>query len=130
MLVIMGLGLMRRPLELGMPVVVVGTIVGVRVSSGLVLRCRLARAVPVRMAVPVQMLVPMLMGVRVAVDQIAMPVQVVVHMLMRVGVLVVVLVFMRMRVAMTRLPGIVLRRIFRSMRVIVGETLAVGHGNS
>jgi hypothetical protein len=89
---IMRLRFVRQPLQLGMRVVVVRTLVGMGMPGRFILRRRLSGAVTVWMRVPVHMLVPVLVGVRVAVDQRPMPVHVVVHVLMGVGMLVVVVV--------------------------------------
>lgn len=125
--VIVRLRHVRRPIELGMLVVVLGAVVRMRPPSGFVLRRWFADAVTVRVGVPVHVLVPVRMGVWMAVHQIPVPVLVVVHVLVEMGVQVIVFVIVVLRVTMIGIRGTGLW-ILRLVRVIVGEALSVRHG--
>jgi hypothetical protein len=107
----------RRALELGMSVFVLGPVVGVGMRRGLLRRVRPVGAMRVRVRMPVGVGVTMPMGVGMAVDQVAVPMGVRVDMFVIVGVLVVVGVIM---------PRGTARRL-RLMRMIVPKPFAIAH---
>ena len=113
--------LVLRTFELGVRVVVLGAIVGVRVRRYLQRRIGVVRTVAMRMHVSVPVSVPMPVRMRVAMHQVAVAMRMVVHMLVSVRMLVVMRVLVGVRVVPVRRPGIVL------VGMIVGKTFAVGH---
>lgn len=115
----MGLFRMRLAVQLGVAMLVLRSVVGVGVGC-----CRPGgtchpRFVGVRVRMMMEMGVPMLMGMGVTVHHVTVPVEVRVLVVVRMRVFMIVLVIVPLLARM--------RMLMLSMRVLVGESLPVGH---